>query len=157
MRGFISLLLQRQVCFAVIAAQSFGEILDYSVVFHENDLVMVRDTILVLNQERKMEHQKLRKVERERNPLRPMKEFPTFLMDCYSVDLMGSDFLDFKRQYKEFVEQPLKGRIGWVYELREQSFKHYRDVITHRRTKQTIPHAAPPAKDRQRRQKRTSK
>lgn len=157
MRGFISLLLQRQVCFAVIAAQSFGEILDYSVVFHENDLVMVKDTMLVLNQERKMEHQKLRKAVRERNPLQRIKEFPTILMDCYSVDLLGSDFLDFKRQYKQFVEQPLEGRIGWVYELREQSFKHYRDVITHRRTKQTIPHATPPAKDRQRRQKRTSK
>ena len=99
--NLIEYLLQKQVCFAVVGANSFGGISDFFVIVHDTDYKHVKDRFCKSH----------------------------FFRGCYMADLEGNDYKAFKSlQAKVFNEKDL-GQHGTAYELKGSSFSEYRKKL----------------------------
>ncbi|MGX7686790.1 hypothetical protein ACWA1C_06460 [Flectobacillus roseus] len=103
--GLIDILLQKRICFVVIAANAFGGYTDNFIVVHENDAGQI-----------------------ER--ISGLRARSGGARDCRTIDLEGDDYKSFKRNHERFESYAIEGGIGRVYELVGNNFKDYRAYVT---------------------------
>ncbi len=96
--NLIEYLLQKRICFAVVAANSFGGIADFFVIVHKSDYERVKDRFCKSHTYR----------------------------DCHTHDLEGEDYKAFKRLQETFVSKDLENDNGSAYELKDNSFAQHR-------------------------------
>ena len=121
--GLIEILLQKRICFAVVAVNVFGDISDNFVTVCEGDVDMVERITgkkAYILEEKKRGNKKKDNTDDE--------TYRRTIRDCRVLDLGGEDYRFFEGMKYRFDEIILDGGIGRVYELKDFSFKQYRNV-----------------------------